>query len=204
MRDKNWYEHYTKKLGGKLILDRKGFEKNLENDRPFIEILKTHVKHGSKILEIGCGLGRNTISMSLKGYEILTVDRDEKMLRTAKKNVKKWGKRTRFKKANIREIDKIFKNRKFDACVHQSVMEHFEKNEISFLLKKQLKIAEKVIFSVPLKTKRNKDYFKGGLIKYRNLWSGDYWIKNILKDFRIIDHKLIRQRTDNLVIVLVS
>ncbi len=114
------------------------------------------------------------------------------------------GKQVKFEKVNMREIDRIFKGRKFDACVHQGVMEHFDEDEIPYLHKKQLKVAKKVIFSVPLKTKRNMKYFRGGLIKYRNLWNKEYWVKNVLKDFKIIDQRLLRQRTDNLVIVLVS
>ncbi len=93
MRDKNWYEHYTKKLGGKLILDEKALKKNLENDKPFLEVMKTHLKPGSKILEIGCALGRNTVSMSLEGYRVVAIDRDERMLRIAMANVGKWGSR---------------------------------------------------------------------------------------------------------------
>lgn len=193
----NWYKHYTQTK--KLEYNKDSVKRYLKTDEPYLNLLKKHLKPKSKILECGCGPSKTAISMTKKGFKITAIDKDKKMLKMGQNNSKIAKGRIKFRLIDFFEMSKKFNKNQFDCATHQGVLEHFTKKEIKKILKEQLKIVPKIIFSVPLKSKYSQKYYKDKI--YRNLWKEKTWLK-ILKEFKIIDKKIVKQRTENLLIVI--
>lgn len=194
----DWYNHYINKKEFKYSKDE--FEKNLKLDQPYLSLLKKYLRPKSKILECGCGLARTAISMANEGFSVVCLENQEKMLNLAKENSRIAGVRMNFILMDFFDIDKKFKESSFDCITHQGVLEHYTKIEIKEILKKELMISPLIIFSVPIKTDFNSGYFKDN--NYRNLWSGKIWLTEILKGFNVVESKEVKQRSDNLLIVI--
>jgi len=197
----DWYKHYAQKTG--LVLDKRAFENNLKTDKPYIQLLKKYLKPNAKILECGCGLARTVLSMAHYGFRVVAIDHNKNILNVAKQSAKNLGfsRKIKFIHMNFFDIDKEFKPHLFDCITHQGVVEHYTETEIKKNLKKQLEIAPTLIFSVPLKTEFNeKKYFADYI--YRNLWTQEFWLNDVLKSFNVVETKVIRQRSDNLLIVM--
>jgi ubiquinone/menaquinone biosynthesis C-methylase UbiE len=197
----DWFQHYAQKTG--MVLDKKAFENNLKTDKLYIQLLKKYLKPNAKILECGCGLARTVFSMAHYGFRVVAIDHNKKILDVAKQSAKNIGlsRKVKFIHSDFFDIDKEFKPKSFDCITHQGVIEHYPKTEIKKILKKQLRIAPTLIFSVPLKTEFNeKKYFADKL--YRNLWTQEFWLNDVLKSFNVVETKVVRQRSDNLLFVI--
>ncbi len=196
----DWYKHYLEK--GKLVLTKESLKENFKQDRAFLKILRKFIPPPAKVLEAGCGLGRTCISMSLKGYRVTAVDIDERMLRLARKSAKNFSQKIIFKELDFFNLKKNFKKNTFNVITHQGVLEHYPVVKIRKAIDVQLAVSPFIIFSVPVNSKHNKKYFNDRI--YRNLWSPDFWTKNVLKKYKVVYHKVVRDRKDSLVIVLKS
>ena len=96
------------------------------------EPLKHYVKHGSKILEIGCGRGRNFIALlRLPESQIWAVDISREILGIAAKKVENFSlnekKRIILKHGDGRNID--FPDNSFDLIIAWQLIEHFDSLE---------------------------------------------------------------------------
>ncbi len=189
-----WRERF--KLSRNLVFTKKDFDLYSKQVKDEFNFYKKYLKKGSKILELGCGLGCTAVPLS-HYYKITCIDVDKEVLRYAEINGKKFGKNMKFKLMDVNNIDN-FKENSFDACTHGGFIEHFPEGKIKTLLKKQLKIAPLILFSMPIKTKHNLKAYKTRKIGnrqihvdqiYRNLWTKNYWLKTILKDFNVVDFK---------------
>lgn len=85
---------------------------------------------GCKILELGCGTGRLTKSISQKGYSLVSVDRSWVMLATCRKNV---GNSVNLIRSDIENLP--LKEGIFDACISLRLMHHFKYNTFDKVLK---------------------------------------------------------------------
>ncbi len=198
----DWFHHYAKKYGY-IIITEKDIQKSIKNDEPFVGIVKKYIKQGSKILETGCGLGRLAISLSLQGFKVLAIDNEKNILKAAKINCYNFGRDIKLELADMFEIDRRFKGYKFDAVTHGGVLEHFSDNQIKILLNKQFKIAPLIIFSVPIKSERNKFYFKNDKMGHRNLWNKNQWVKFLRNYYTVKEAKIVKSlRKDDLIVVL--
>jgi|SRR3989344_962599 len=194
----NWFNHYKKK---KLVYSRKLFEENLKLDKPYLQLIRKYIKPKSSILECGCGPSRTAISIAFNGFQVTAIDREKQMIKFAKENVAVAGVNIKFEQLDFYKIVERYGENSFDCITHQGVLEHFPENEIKKVLKIQLKVAPRIIFSVPINSNFNKNkYFQDNI--YRNLWSKEKWLDDILKGFKIIENKVVRQRSDNLLVVL--
>lgn len=198
----DWFGHYSQKYD-RIIMNDQMLKQVIENDKHFIQILKKYVKPKGKILEAGCGLGRTAVALSQAGFRVTAIDNDKGILRIAKINCYNHGKNISVGLIDFFEVDKRFKPRSFDAVTHEGVLEHFSDNQIKIILDKQLKVAPLVVFSVPVKTKRNDEYFKRDHVGHRNLWSKENWAHFLKDRYRLreagIKHAL---RKDDLVMVI--
>ncbi len=192
----DWYKHYRDK---NLVYNKKYVEENLNLDKLYLELLDKYLKPKSKILECGCGPARTAISIAKKGFLVTAIDNDSKMLNFAKDNAKIANMDINFILLDYFKIKNHFKKDQFQCITHQGVLEHHNPKKIIKLLKIQLSISKFIIVSVPLNTPFNIKYFEDKI--HRNLWTKKYWLK-ILKEFNIVETKTIKQRTDNLIIVI--
>jgi 2-polyprenyl-3-methyl-5-hydroxy-6-metoxy-1,4-benzoquinol methylase len=195
----DWYKVYTEKK--KLSYNKKIFKKNLKIDRPYVALIKKYIGSKGKILECGCGPAKTAISISNSGFEVTAIDHNKNILNLAKRNAKIAEVGIKFKLIDFFNIDKEFEKDFFGCITHQGVIEHFPKNEIKKIIRKQLKIVPFIIFSIPIDTKFNLIRYSQDNV-YRNLWSKNRWVNDILKDFNVVETKIIGQRSDNLLVVI--
>jgi ubiquinone/menaquinone biosynthesis C-methylase UbiE len=135
----SWDDYYEEKL------DLENFIGIIHSHRNLFEsILKEAPK---KILEIGAGSGATSIFLSYLLPNITVIDNNDRVLKIAEKNIKKFNGKINLKLADAFKLP--FSNNSFDLVCHQGFFEHFNDNEIQRLLKEQLRVARKVVFSVP-------------------------------------------------------
>lgn len=81
---------------------------------------------GKKVLEIGCGIGTDTISFARAGAHVTAVDISRKSLSLAEKRANVFGlnKKIRFYKANAEELSKTVKPQIFDLIYSFGVIHH--------------------------------------------------------------------------------
>ncbi len=198
----DWMQHYSKKYGH-IILNEDMLHKAEKNNEAFMRYVKKYVKGGGNILEVGCGLGRTAIVLSLNGYTVTAIDSERRILKVAQINTFNFGKDIHLRLMDAFDIDTRFKKKRFDAVTHEGVLEHFSENQIKILLDKQLKVAPLVIFSVPVRSKRNDTYFKNDQMGHRYLWSKSEWMK-FLENFYTIQTASLNKsvRKDELIAAL--
>lgn len=157
-----WEEYYKEPVSLVRFIDKiTGFQK------PYIEVIKKYGS-GKRGLEAGCAEGMTSIYLSHLGYEILGIDNNSKLIEKAKEaNVYLRG-NARFAVHDIFSIDTL--DDKFDFTFSHGVMEHFSEEDIKILVDKQLKVASRVIFSVPSKRYGKKDFGN------ENLWTYKHWL----------------------------
>ena len=83
----------------------------------------------SRVLDEGCGIGQYTISIAMLGFKITGLDFSPKLLKIAKKNVKKYrlSKRCKFIKGDIRKLP--LKDKSFNIVVSAGIIEHVPETE---------------------------------------------------------------------------
>lgn len=101
----------------------------IEEKKYFVE---PHIKdfacfndwNGKKVLELGCGIGTDSINFARAGAILTVVDISEKSLEICKKRFELFNLTARFINANIEEIDEILKDEKFDLIYSFGVIHH--------------------------------------------------------------------------------
>jgi len=107
---------------------------------------------GRRGLEIGTGTGWAAAYLSHEGYEIAAIDRDSGILAKAVRLNGKFGGTARFLIMDLFHLG--FGAERFDFAFHQGVLERFPEAEIRMAIREQLRVAKRVIFSVPATRKR--------------------------------------------------
>jgi len=117
--------HSPSKIGTRKYFDE------VETRRYFVEphILKFadfEKWQGKKILEIGCGIGVDTINFARKGAKVTAVDISEKSLDLAKQRAKVYGfeDKINFYCANAEELSKIVPVEPYDLIYSLGVIHH--------------------------------------------------------------------------------
>jgi SAM-dependent methyltransferase len=191
----SWFEGFKSSMN--VVFTEEDFRDYKAMVEKGLKLYGNYLKPGSKILDVGCGLGCTAVPLSTLGYDVTGIDNDPDVVKAAKKNAGNFGKKMKVVHGDILEMDRLFKNDSFDACISGGVLEHFSEGEIRVIMDKQLLIAPLVILSVPIATKNDvrdeyKDYERricaDGV--YRNLWSSDCWVDHILKRYNIVYHKV--------------
>ena len=213
MQSKSWYEAF--KGWGNTIFTEKYFRACKEMTIQDLKFYGRHIKKGGRILDMGCGIGSTAVSLSALGYSVVGIDNDKKVFEVVKQNAKNFGGEIEIIEKDVFDVDKIFENDSFDACYSGGVLEHFDEDGIRKLIRLQLKLAPVVLADMPVKTKATMQHYGiteenavGNIAPdgiYRNVWSEDYWIKNILRGFNVVDHivKRIHPLIGNLDIICV-
>lgn len=81
---------------------------------------------GKKVLEIGCGIGTDTITFARAGAKVTAVELSKKSLDLAKKRAKIYGleKKVKFYLANAEELSKVVPTRPYDLIYSFGVIHH--------------------------------------------------------------------------------
>ena len=79
---------------------------------------------GKKVLEIGCGIGTDTMSFACAGAQVTAVDLSEESLNLAKKRSEIYGVDVRFYQANCEELSKVVPIEEYDLVYSFGVLHH--------------------------------------------------------------------------------
>jgi hypothetical protein len=191
----DWYRHYIQKH---VYLD-------LSVERPFLAFAAPHLPTNARLLECGAGLARSAATMVKEGgYRILAVDIDSRLrtLATLLHEPLVADGRLAFAHMDIRFLSRFFRHDSFDACTHSGVLEHFSMEIRESLLVEQFAVAPTIVFSVPLSTAHNCEYFSSSPEVWRELKDVKAWTEEFGHRFSCVDCRVIRQRTDNVCFVL--
>lgn len=102
---------------------------------------------GGSVLEIGVGSGAQSAVLSHAVPRVVTVDNDERIMRAALPNLRRFGPAVRPVAADAFALP--FPEHAFGVGISQGLMEHFEDAQITALLREQLRVCRSVVFSVP-------------------------------------------------------
>jgi 2-polyprenyl-3-methyl-5-hydroxy-6-metoxy-1,4-benzoquinol methylase len=114
--------HSSKEFGSKEYFDE------VESKKYFVE---DHIPafadfsrwKGKRILELGCGIGTDSINFARAGADLTVVELSDVSLDVCKKRFQVYGLNARFINANIEEIDKVL-SEKYDLIYSFGVIHH--------------------------------------------------------------------------------
>jgi len=168
----DWQKHYQN-------FPVSSFLGNLFGQREFLEEIVKLIPR--KALEVGAGSGSLSIFLSQLGFSVIASDNNRKVLELIRQNNKRFG--GKINGVVLADSFRLpFRENDFDLIFHQGLLEHFPDEKIVALLKEQLRVAPRVLFSVP-----NQNYSRKDLGDER-LMSGSRWQK-ILHEFPVVWRK---------------
>ncbi len=199
LHDRNdWITYYQKRM---LTPERLAEYQKIY--QPYYQTVEKYCPPPAQLLEIGCGGARLSTCLSLRGYDVVATDLNEKILAIGRQNGETYGHNMKFQTLDGLKLCDTFLENSFGACTHHGFIEHFEKWEIHTMLQQQLIVAHFVIFGIPIKTPSNVKQFRGDNI-YRNLWTFEEGHDGILLPFNILEIFEVRHKSDDIVCVLSS
>jgi len=164
----DWEQYYKERS---LSLER--YINNIWDHKPLlIEVASS----GRNILEVATGSGNLSIFLSHLGYNVVSVDNNDSVLKIAQHNNANFKGGVTFKKADAFNLP--FDDDSFDVCFSQGFFEHFADDDIRKLLREQLQVSRKVLFSVPSLWYPRQDFGDERLMKKED------WLR-ILSEFKL-------------------
>jgi len=140
---KKYYSEFGIKEWRRLIQDpyhRLEFETTLH-------FLKKYLPKKGLILDAGGGPGRYTIELAKLGYDMILLDLTPKLLKIAKKQIKKEGVQNKVKQIVEGSIDNlsVFENNKFDAviCLGGALSHLINKNQREKAIDELIRVTKK-------------------------------------------------------------
>ncbi len=116
-------KHSTKPIGTVEYFDE--VEKKKYFVEPHIPIFAEFEKwKGKKVLEIGCGIGTDSINFARAGAELTCVELSSESLDLCKKRFKEYGLKAKFVLCNAEELANFIKNEQFDLIYSFGVIHH--------------------------------------------------------------------------------
>ncbi len=162
-----WGQVYQAKLELGELID------HVYSHKPYL--LEIWNSNPRKILEIGVGGGSTSIFLSYLGIETHALDNDPAVIKKSQENNHNLKGGLKIKEGDAFNLP--YENDSIDIICHQGFFEHFEDKDIHRLIKEQLRVARRIVFSVPTK------YYLSNALGERLLTKGQW--ERILKDFKI-------------------
>jgi SAM-dependent methyltransferase len=192
----DWYHHYL--------------ERNLHpgsvTEAPFVNFVASCLPPPARLLECGVGLGRSAAALAERGFWVVCVDRDSRLLRLAGdiySDLMAKG-QVALLQLDIFNLSRFFAPCTFDACTHAGLLEHYTKEQRKLVISEQLAVAKCALFSVPIETPYTQAYFEKGPPLWRELKSPEAWRSELQESFNCTLGPVARQRTDNAFFLLRS
>lgn len=142
-RVKTWGEVYAKPVSDAELRHL------LKHHEAFFTAISERLPPGARILEVGAGSGATSLGLSLMNPNLTVLDINPAVIATAREALEgneaalhiEWLVGDAFKLEGL--------DSRYTAVVSQGFFEHFPNSEIHQLLRQQLSVADKVMFSVP-------------------------------------------------------
>ncbi len=193
----NWFERFSNSLN--VVFTKEDFEVYSKMVEDNLMVLSEYLDNDARILDVGCGLGCGSIPLSTKGYEMVGIDNDPRIIEAARQNGKNFGGRIEFRLMDAFDVDKEFAPDSFDACMHGGLLEHFSGSLIRVLIDKQFIVAPLIFCWMPVRTGRTLRHFQvkerdgketcvDGI--ERNLWTSDKWLEDIFAGYKIMQSEI--------------
>ncbi len=114
-----------------------------------IELIFLIIKHlPQSVIEIGTGTGALSAFISWFLPTVIAIDNDKEVLKRAKINCKRYGRKVNFVVADAFNLP--FKDNATMICFSQGFFEHFQNEEIKKLISEQIRVCRKfILFNVP-------------------------------------------------------
>lgn len=94
-----------------------------------VQTIKRHSNLNARILEIGCGVGRNLKSLLSAGfYRLEGIEINQEALRVLKTSYPDLAQKAKLYNASIEEVIKTFQDGEFDVVFTMAVLEHIHKD----------------------------------------------------------------------------
>ena len=142
-----WYQIYLDEIQKKGSLENYISDK-INNKGVLISLIQKY-SHKNRIIECGSGTGVLSTYLASIGYDVVGIDIDPDMLELSRKIAFEYfsNNKPKFENKSIFEMD--YNVNEFDVAFSNGVLEHFSDEEIINTLKKQMNIANYVIFGIP-------------------------------------------------------
>ncbi|MDA3935277.1 MAG: class I SAM-dependent methyltransferase [Actinomycetota bacterium] len=127
-----------------------------------------------RVLEVGVGTGGMSLFLASLGFEVTAIDNDLEVLARAAE-VGAAVRTLHHQFADAFELGSVFAPGQFDVAFSQGFFEHFDDTDVSRLVDEQLKVAGRVVFSVPSSLYPEQDFGNERLL------TDEQW-RSILKD----------------------
>ena len=194
-----WFKYFNK-IVDPIFTDKTCAEYENLLDKMYGDFFERNLSYNNgSLLSLGAGFGLTEIPLARKGFKVIGIDNDPKVLELLKENSKNYG------KDNVtivfddlyEDFHKRYIDKGIQACVSFGVLEHFKREDLDDLIEKQFEISPLLLSMVPINTPETLKTFKAidkpinnidenGI--YRNFWSSDFWKNDIFKEYKIIDN----------------
>lgn len=127
------------------------FTFTISNMMPFLTQLSKAITPGSRVLEIGCGPCFLSIWMShlaTKHLNVYALEYDEKVLSYARRNIEFFRAPVRLIHGDMFALP--FSSDSCDVIYHDGLLEHFSDDELRRALAEQMRVARKIVLSIPV------------------------------------------------------
>lgn len=158
-----------------------------KSNQPLLKFLEKQLQDCRTVLDVGCGI-RSPLAKIPKKFYLEGID-----LVFEKKDYKVYDK---YKKGDILEINKLYKQNSFDACAVLDVIEHLKKDDGFRLLENLEKVAKKkIIILTPNGYRRQVGVENNPYEKHLSGWKAKDFEKLGYKCYGIHGYKPLRGRS---------
>jgi len=126
----------------------KDYNRHIRAWKGFCHIVARH-STGKNLLELGFGTGQMSIYLSLKGYKVVGIDKNEIQVKRAMSLASQLKAKPVFDWCDLFEYKNPYPF-KFDAVFSQGLLEHYTDQQIKQIFDLSFKLGNRVAFSVPL------------------------------------------------------
>jgi SAM-dependent methyltransferase len=103
MTDEHWFDAVADYLGPAYL--RNAFTKGTEQEVDFlVDMLR--MAPGMRVLDVGCGPGRHSLSLARRGYDVVGVDHSAEFVRLAREAAHADGLDVVFEELDVRALDR--------------------------------------------------------------------------------------------------
>ena len=114
---------------------------------PLLDLVQEVLPRGSRILDIGCGVGDTALLLAGFGYRVTGIDREEPLIIRARESALRAGVDAAFERGDLMDLTSHYG--RYDAVLSLGLMEHFDPPEAARLLAEQARCGERVIVNIP-------------------------------------------------------